>query len=96
MAPVGIERACHPGLASVQSTSGVSVRTLGNIIWLALAGIWLAIGYLLAGIINCLFIITIPFRDPVVQTSRATRCGRSVVSSFIELGVMSGSPHSGM
>ncbi len=37
------------------------MRTLGNIIWLALGGIWLAIGYLLAGIVNCLLIITIPF-----------------------------------
>jgi uncharacterized membrane protein YccF (DUF307 family) len=37
------------------------LRTIGNIIWLALAGIWLAIGYFVAGVINCVFIITIPF-----------------------------------
>jgi uncharacterized membrane protein YccF (DUF307 family) len=37
------------------------MRTIGNILWLVLAGIWLAIGYVIAGIINCLFIITIPF-----------------------------------
>ncbi len=34
---------------------------LGNILWLVLAGIWLAIGYVIAGILNCIFIITIPF-----------------------------------
>jgi uncharacterized membrane protein YccF (DUF307 family) len=37
------------------------VRTLLNIIWLLLCGIWMALGYLLAGIICCLLIITIPF-----------------------------------
>jgi len=37
------------------------MRTLLNIIWLLLCGIWMALGYLLAGIICCLLIITIPF-----------------------------------
>lgn len=37
------------------------MRTLGNILWLVLAGIWLAIGYLIAGVLNCLLVITIPF-----------------------------------
>lgn len=37
------------------------MRTLGNLLWLFLAGLWLAIGYVLAGLINCVFIITIPF-----------------------------------
>ena len=37
------------------------MRTVGNVIWLVLAGFWLAMGYLLAGIINCVLIITIPF-----------------------------------
>nr|WP_246280894.1 YccF domain-containing protein [Cellulomonas humilata] len=32
-----------------------------NIIWLVLAGFWLALGYVLAGIICCILIITIPF-----------------------------------
>jgi len=32
-----------------------------NIIWLVLAGFWLALGYMLAGIICFIFIITIPF-----------------------------------
>ncbi len=37
------------------------MRTLLNLIWLVLAGLWLAIGYVLAGIVFCLLIITIPF-----------------------------------
>jgi len=37
------------------------VTTLLNIIWLVLAGIWLAIGYALAGIFCFILIVTIPF-----------------------------------
>ncbi|MFF0343289.1 YccF domain-containing protein [Kribbella sp. NPDC004875] len=37
------------------------MRTLLNLIWLVLAGFWLAIGYAVAGIICCILIITIPF-----------------------------------
>ncbi|MDP9841241.1 YccF domain-containing protein [Streptosporangium lutulentum] len=37
------------------------MRTLLNVIWLVFAGIWLAIAYVLAGIICCVLIITIPF-----------------------------------
>lgn len=37
------------------------MSTLLNIIWLVLGGIWLAIGYVIAGIICVILIITIPF-----------------------------------
>ena len=37
------------------------MRVLLNIIWLVLCGIWMAIAYVLAGIICCILIITIPF-----------------------------------
>ena len=37
------------------------MRTIGNILWLILAGIWLAIGYAVAGLLVCLTIIGIPF-----------------------------------
>ncbi|MCY7342462.1 MAG: YccF domain-containing protein [Pseudonocardia sp.] len=37
------------------------MRTLLNLIWLLLCGIWLAIGYAIAGIVCCLLIVTIPF-----------------------------------
>ena len=34
---------------------------LANIVWFVLAGIWMAIGYILAGLLNCVTIIGIPF-----------------------------------
>src|SRR6476619_4730228 len=37
------------------------MRTLLNIIWLVLCGLWMAIAYVIFGIIACIFIITIPF-----------------------------------
>jgi uncharacterized membrane protein YccF (DUF307 family) len=37
------------------------VRTILNVLWLVLSGIWLALGYVLAGVVMCILIITIPF-----------------------------------
>jgi uncharacterized membrane protein YccF (DUF307 family) len=37
------------------------MRTILNIIWLVLCGFWMALGYVVAGIICCVLIITIPF-----------------------------------
>ena len=37
------------------------MRLLLNIIWLVLSGFWLFCAYVLAGIIACVFIVTIPF-----------------------------------
>jgi uncharacterized membrane protein YccF (DUF307 family) len=37
------------------------IRTIGNILWLVLAGIWMAIGYVVAGVFQCITIIGIPF-----------------------------------
>ena len=37
------------------------LRVVGNILWFLLAGIWMAIGYVLAGIVQCITIIGIPF-----------------------------------
>lgn len=38
-----------------------AVRTLLNLIWLVFGGLWLAIGYVITGLICFVFIITIPF-----------------------------------
>jgi uncharacterized membrane protein YccF (DUF307 family) len=38
-----------------------AVRTIGNILWVVLAGIWLALGYALSGLVLCVTIIGIPF-----------------------------------
>lgn len=40
---------------------GAPLRLIGNILWLLLGGIELAIGYALAGLISFVLIITIPF-----------------------------------
>ncbi|MFI7633569.1 YccF domain-containing protein [Nonomuraea sp. NPDC049400] len=37
------------------------MRTILNVIWLVFAGLWLAIGYAVAGVICCILIVTIPF-----------------------------------
>ncbi|MDI5965024.1 YccF domain-containing protein [Streptantibioticus silvisoli] len=37
------------------------MKTILNVIWLVLCGLWMALGYLVAGLIMCLLIVTIPF-----------------------------------
>ena len=37
------------------------MRTIGNIIWFVLSGLWLAIAYALAALVMFILIITIPF-----------------------------------
>ena len=37
------------------------MRVIGNILWLLLAGFWLALGYVLAGLLAFVLIVTIPF-----------------------------------
>lgn len=38
-----------------------AVRILLNIIWLVLSGFWLFVGYMVAGIVLCVLIVTIPW-----------------------------------
>jgi uncharacterized membrane protein YccF (DUF307 family) len=37
------------------------VKTVLNVIWLVFAGLWMALGYALAGVIMCILVVTIPF-----------------------------------
>ena len=37
------------------------MKTIGNILWLVFAGVWLALGYAVGGVIMCITIIGIPF-----------------------------------
>ena len=37
------------------------MRVLMNLLWLVLAGLWLALGYAIAGVLMCVLIVTIPF-----------------------------------
>ena len=45
----------------VASAMLVPMRTILNIIWLVLSGVWLFLGYALAAVIMFIFIITIPW-----------------------------------
>ena len=49
-----------PFSKTVEYGGGVG-SVLLNIIWFVLAGLWMAIGYILAGLLNCVTIIGIPF-----------------------------------
>ncbi|MCQ1952352.1 YccF domain-containing protein [Arthrobacter sp. zg-Y238] len=37
------------------------MKAILNVIWLLFGGIWLALGYAVAGVVCCLLIVTIPF-----------------------------------
>lgn len=53
-------RATRPEAGPARCHAG-GVKTIFNILWLVLCGLWLAIGYVLVGVVMCLLIITIPF-----------------------------------
>ena len=48
------------GRAATATLPGV-LRLIGNIIWFFIAGLPLALAYLVFGVIACIFIVTIPF-----------------------------------
>ena len=64
--PLGIQAFKMAGLTltpfgkSVVYGGGVG-SFLANIIWVVLVGIWMAIGYLIAGVLNCITVIGVPF-----------------------------------
>lgn len=64
--PLGIQAFKMAGLTltpfgkSVVYGGGVG-SLLANIIWVVLVGIWMAIGYVIAGVLNCITIIGVPF-----------------------------------
>lgn len=37
------------------------MKTLGNLLWFVLSGLWLGLGYLGAGVLACLTLVGIPF-----------------------------------
>jgi len=49
-----------PGDSTPPVTSEVTVRLLLNVIWVVFCGFWLWLTYVIAGIIACVFIVTIP------------------------------------
>ena len=58
------------------------MRILLSLIWLVLAGIWLALGYLLAGLLLCTTIIGIALGDVVrLESLSSADSGVVVVSA---------------
>jgi len=57
------------------------MRTVMNVLWLVLSGLWLAIGYAVAGLVLCILIITIPFGIAAFRLAAFTLWpfGRAVV-----------------
>jgi uncharacterized membrane protein YccF (DUF307 family) len=49
------------GRTVVRKPSAGVASLVGNVIWIVVAGIWLALGHLLTGIAQCITIIGIPF-----------------------------------
>lgn len=55
---------CGGGVAGGETTiAGMRslIALILNIIWFITAGLWLWLGYILAGLVACIFIVTIPF-----------------------------------
>ena len=59
------------------------MKTLANLLWFVLAGVWLAIGYVIAGVLMCILIITIPFGKQAFKLANYALWpfGRKVVES---------------
>lgn len=59
------------------------MRTLGNLLWLILAGLWLAVGYATSGLLLCLTVIGIPFGVQAFKLAGFTLWpfGRKVVAA---------------
>jgi uncharacterized membrane protein YccF (DUF307 family) len=59
------------------------LKTLGNILWFVLGGWYLALGYLLAGVLICLTIIGIPFGKASFRCARVALwpMGRTIVAN---------------
>ena len=66
------------------------MKTIGNILWFVLAGIWLAIGYTIAGLLMCITIIGIPFGIQAFKLAGFVLWpfGRTVVAKPEALGVL--------
>jgi uncharacterized membrane protein YccF (DUF307 family) len=66
------------------------MKLLGNSLWLILAGIWLALGYTVAGILMCITIIGIPFGIQAFKLAGFVLWpfGRTVVAKPEALGVL--------
>lgn len=69
------------GRKTVHHRSMPVLGAIGNVVWFIFAGIWLAISYLIAGVLLCMTIVGIPFGFQAFQLARLalTPFGRNVV-----------------
>ncbi|MGW1779053.1 YccF domain-containing protein [Streptomyces sp. NPDC002143] len=58
---IGIFALCPFGYTKVERRDAGAPSCLGNLLWLILAGWWLAIGHIVTGFLLCLTIIGVPF-----------------------------------
>lgn len=59
--PFGREAISRRDLTGRDDPGTGALGLIGNVIWFVFAGVWLAIGHVVWGILNCLTIIGIPF-----------------------------------
>lgn len=66
------------------------MRTIGNILWVVLAGFWLALGYAAAGLLLCITLVGIPFGVQAFKLAGLALWpfGRTVVPSAGEGGCL--------
>ena len=66
------------------------MKTIGNILWFVLSGLWLAIGYFVAGLVCCITIIGIPFGIQAFKLAGFALWpfGRTVVRQTTESSVL--------
>jgi len=60
-APFGREAISRKELTGESDLGTGALGWLANIIWFVLCGWWLAVGHVIAGVLNCITIIWIPF-----------------------------------
>ncbi|MBQ6728081.1 MAG: hypothetical protein IJQ87_03985 [Clostridia bacterium] len=48
------------------------MKTLGNIIWFLLVGLWSGLGYFFGGLLLCITIVGIPFGKQCLKLSKLT------------------------
>jgi uncharacterized membrane protein YccF (DUF307 family) len=71
------------GRTIVQKPTAGAASAIGNVIWILLAGWWLALGHLITGVVQCVTIIGIPLglaNFKMIPVS-LTPLGREIVST---------------
>lgn len=66
------------------------MKTLGNIIWLICAGIWMAISWFILGVLLCITIIGIPFGKQCFKIANFSLMpmGKNVTTNFDKHPIM--------